>query len=285
MKVAAQRGKRGSIRLGLPGPVSQASPRVPAVRGQKAQSQQRPRPPHGRNSQVCVFPRLGGPSSGCLHRRKARPRQRPAFCPQREPCSQTREDQELGRGRVSEGLSLPHGSQAREGGPHPNSQSWLRNEQWLQAQEGQRGRWPEALLWLSHEPRSVSGPDPCLVRTQRTLVGFYEGTIYVQENPPCFTDSSGGPDTRVPSWSHGRDQEGTHLVTRPAALCPSAVSPGPRPGHQQWPFPGLWLGRVRGTRQRVVFGASAALWGSPRRWAFVGAAPPLKGAGLSPVFA
>lgn len=59
-------------------------------------------------------------------------------------------------------------------------------------------------------------------------------------------DSSGGPDTRVPSRSHCRDQEGAHSVTRPAARCPSAVSPVLQPGHRQWPFPGLWLGHIRG---------------------------------------
>lgn len=121
-----------------------------------------PRPPMAETSgSVCSH--VSGDSPLLLTQERGTSSAEP-FCPP-APHSQTRDNQELGRGGVSEGLSLPQGSQAREGGPHPNSQSWLQNEQWLQAQEGQRGRRHEALLGLSHGLGSVSGLDPCLVQT------------------------------------------------------------------------------------------------------------------------
>lgn len=84
----------------------------------------------------------------------------PRLLPPAGTPSQTGEDQELGWGRVSQGLSLPHGSQAREGGPRPPSQSWLQSEQWLQAQEGQRARGPSLVVTQAEQcvwPSSGSG--------------------------------------------------------------------------------------------------------------------------------
>lgn len=153
---------------------------------------------------------FGGTSQVAVHAgRRHVPSRALTRVPQRDPLSQTREDQELGPGRVSEGPSCPRAARA-----------------------GQRDRPHKVLFWLSpcvNKAVCQSAADCVWYKGEEPFSVFYYGTIYIQENVLFLVYSSERLDKCMQSCTRCRKREMARSITLPIPLCHFVVSPPPAP--------------------------------------------------------